>query len=67
MLTVDLPDDFALNQELAHFALAALDVLDPEAETHAVDVVSVVEAVLEPPRRCCGPSSTRRGARRSRR
>jgi superfamily II DNA/RNA helicase len=50
VLTVDLPDDFALNQELAHFALAALDVLDPEAESYAMDVVSVVEAVLEPPR-----------------
>ena len=50
VLTVDLPEDFALNQELAHFALAALDVLDPEAETYALDVVSVVEAVLEPPR-----------------
>ncbi|WP_298518612.1 DEAD/DEAH box helicase [uncultured Nocardioides sp.] len=50
VLTVDLPDDFALNQELAHFALAALDVLDPEAPTYAMDVVSVIEAVLEPPR-----------------
>lgn len=50
VLTVDLPEDFALNQELAHFALAALDVLDPEADTYAMDVVSVVEAVLEPPR-----------------
>ena len=50
VLTVDLPADFALNQELAHFALAALDVLDPEAPTYALDVVSVVEAVLEPPR-----------------
>jgi superfamily II RNA helicase len=50
VLTVDLPEDFALNQELAHFALAALDVLDPEAETYSLDVVSVVEAVLEPPR-----------------
>jgi hypothetical protein len=50
VLTVDLPDDFALNQELAHFALAALDVLDPEAESYPLDVVSVVEAVLEPPR-----------------
>jgi hypothetical protein len=50
VLTVDLPDDFALNQELAHFALAALDVLDPEAESYSLDVVSVVEAVLEPPR-----------------
>ncbi len=50
VLTVDLPEDFALNQELAHYALAALDVLDPEAETYALDAVSVIEAVLEQPR-----------------
>ncbi len=50
VLTIDLPDDFALNQPLAHFALAALDLLDPEAETYPLDVVSVIEAVLEPPR-----------------
>ncbi|MFN8195177.1 MAG: DUF3516 domain-containing protein [Nocardioidaceae bacterium] len=50
VLTVDLPEDFALNQPLAHFALAALDVLDPEAPTYALDVVSVIEAVLEAPR-----------------
>ena len=47
MLTVELPDDFALNQPLAHFALAAFDVLDPEAPTYALDVVSVIEAVLD--------------------
>ena len=50
VLTVDLPEDFALNQPLAHFALAAFDVLDPEAPTYTLDVVSVVEAVLEGPR-----------------
>jgi superfamily II RNA helicase len=50
VLTVDLPEDFALNQELAHFALAALDVLDPEAEEHTLEIVSVIEAVLEGPR-----------------
>ena len=50
VLTVDLPPDFALNQPLAHFALAALDVLDPEAPTYTLDIVSVVEAVLEAPR-----------------
>ncbi len=50
VMTVDLPPDFALNQPLAHFALAALDVLDPEAPTYTLDVVSVVEAVLEGPR-----------------
>jgi superfamily II RNA helicase len=50
VLTVDLPDDFALNQPLAHFALAALDVLDVEAPSYPLDVVSVIEAVLEAPR-----------------
>ncbi len=50
VLTVDLPPDFALHQPLSLFALAALDVLDPEAPTYALDVVSVVESVLEGPR-----------------
>lgn len=50
VLTVDLPFDFALNQPLSHFALAAFDVLDPESEEHTLDLVSVVEAVLEAPR-----------------
>ncbi|MFC7493952.1 MULTISPECIES: DEAD/DEAH box helicase [unclassified Nocardioides] len=50
VLTVDLPEDFALNQPLAHFALAALDVLDPEAVERTLDIVSVIEAVLEGPR-----------------
>lgn len=49
-LTVDLPPDFALNQPLSTFALAAVDVLDPDAETYALDVVSVIEATLEDPR-----------------
>ena len=48
-LTLDLPPDFALNQPLAPFALAALDLLDPDSPTHALDVVSTVEAVLEAP------------------
>ncbi|MCF6377790.1 DUF3516 domain-containing protein [Nocardioides KLBMP 9356] len=50
VLTVDLPEDFALNQPLAHFALAAYDVLDPESETYSLDIISVVESVLEAPR-----------------
>jgi superfamily II RNA helicase len=49
-LTVDLQRDFALNQPLAPFALAVMDTLDPESESYARDVVSVVEAVLEDPR-----------------
>ncbi|MGN7782349.1 DEAD/DEAH box helicase [Mycolicibacterium sp. 22603] len=49
-LTVDLPADFALNQPLSTFALAAVGVLDTGAETYALDVVSVIEATLEDPR-----------------
>jgi len=50
VLTEDLPADFALNQPLAHFALAALDTLDPESPEHTLEVLSTIEAVLEPPR-----------------
>ncbi|RHW23276.1 DUF3516 domain-containing protein [Nocardioides immobilis] len=50
VLTEALPADFALNQPLSHFALAVLDVLDPESESFTLDMVSVVEAVLEAPR-----------------
>ncbi|WP_327636603.1 DUF3516 domain-containing protein [Kribbella sp. NBC_00482] len=49
-LTVDLQKDFSLNQPLSTFALAALDLLDPEEPLYALDVVSVVEATLEDPR-----------------
>jgi superfamily II RNA helicase len=49
-LTVDLPLDFALNQPLSTFALAAVDTLDTTSETYALDVVSVIEATLEDPR-----------------
>jgi superfamily II RNA helicase len=50
VLKVDLQADFALNQPLSSFALAALDLLDPDSETHTLDVVSVLEATLEDPR-----------------
>jgi superfamily II RNA helicase len=49
-LTVDLPANFALNQPLSTFALAAIELLDPESDTFALDVVSVIEATLEDPR-----------------
>ncbi|WP_299054600.1 DUF3516 domain-containing protein [uncultured Nocardioides sp.] len=58
VLTVDLPTGFGLDSPLAHFALRALEVLpvpeaaadDVAARTHALDVLSVVEAVVETPR-----------------
>jgi superfamily II RNA helicase len=49
-LTVDLPADFALNQPLSTFALAAIGLLDAESDTYALDVVSVIEATLDDPR-----------------
>ena len=49
-LTVDLQPEFALNQPLSPFALAAVDLLDRNSETYALDLVSVIESTLENPR-----------------
>ncbi|MEE2056349.1 DEAD/DEAH box helicase [Rhodococcus artemisiae] len=49
-LTVDLQRDFALNQPLSPFALAAIELLDMESTTYALDVVSVIESTLDNPR-----------------
>ena len=49
-LTVDLPEDFALDQPLSPFLLAALELLDPESETYTFDLISMVEATLEDPK-----------------
>lgn len=56
-LTVDLQPNFALNQPLSPFALAAIELLDPDGAPggagtghYALDVVSVIEATLDDPR-----------------
>ena len=63
-LTVELQPNFALNQPLSPFALAAIGLLDPETELgrvevatgsagtghYALDVVSIIEATLDDPR-----------------
>ncbi|MFL0358853.1 DEAD/DEAH box helicase [Curtobacterium flaccumfaciens] len=49
-LTVDIAPNFALNQPLSPFALAAFELLDPSSPTYALDMVSVVEATLDDPR-----------------
>jgi superfamily II RNA helicase len=60
-LTVDLQPNFALNQPLSPFALAAIELLDPDPSTgsgtagvgtghYALDVVSIIEATLDDPR-----------------
>jgi superfamily II RNA helicase len=49
-LTVDLQFDFALNQPLSPFALAAIELLDVESPTYPLDVLSVIESTLDDPR-----------------
>jgi superfamily II RNA helicase len=49
-LTVDLQYDFALNQPLSPFALAAISLLDRTDPAYPLDVVSVIEATLDDPR-----------------
>lgn len=48
-LTIDMPEDLALDQPLSPFLIAALELLDPESDSYALDVVSAVEATLENP------------------
>ena len=49
-LKVHLQPNFALNQPLSPFAVASLELLDPEGGSYALDVVSAIEAILEQPR-----------------
>lgn len=54
-LTVDLQPNFALNQPLSPFALAAIELLDPETSEqgtghYSLDVVSIIESTLDDPR-----------------
>jgi superfamily II RNA helicase len=49
-LTVDLQFDFALNQPLSPFALAAIELLDRADPSYPLDVLSVIESTLDNPR-----------------
>lgn len=54
-LTVDLQPNFALNQPLSPFALAAIELLDPGTSEqgtghYSLDVVSIIESTLDDPR-----------------
>ncbi|GGR13965.1 DEAD/DEAH box helicase [Agromyces mediolanus] len=54
-LEVELQPNFALNQPLSPFALAAIELLDPETSEqgtghYALDVVSIIESTLDDPR-----------------
>lgn len=71
-LTVELQPNFALNQPLSPFALAAIELLEPEelgaaggapagvgTGHYALDVVSVIEATLDDPRQILGQQEYR--------
>jgi superfamily II RNA helicase len=58
-LTVDLQADFALNQPLSTFALAAFELLDPQSASYALDMVSVVESTLDDPRQILAAQQNR--------
>jgi len=45
----DLQFNFSLNQSLSLFLVEALDLIDPEGESHVLEVLSLVEAILEDP------------------
>lgn len=49
-LTIDVQPNFALNQPLSPFALAVIDLLEPDSTGYALDAVSVIEATLDDPR-----------------
>ena len=49
-LDVAMPEGFALDQPLSPFLLAALELLDPESQSYALDVISMVEATLDDPK-----------------
>ncbi|WNV84154.1 DUF3516 domain-containing protein [Umezawaea sp. Da 62-37] len=49
-LTVDLQDNFALNQALSPFALAAIELLGREEPSYPLDALSIIESTLDDPR-----------------
>jgi superfamily II RNA helicase len=48
-LHVDLQDDFTLHRALSLWLVAALEALDRESGTYALDVLTLVESILEDP------------------
>ncbi|MBR4399547.1 MAG: DUF3516 domain-containing protein [Aeriscardovia sp.] len=47
--TIDVPDNFALNEPLSPFLFSALPLLNRDSPTYELDLISVVESILEDP------------------
>jgi superfamily II RNA helicase len=48
-VNVDLQEDFSMDHALSLYLLDTIPLLDPQAETHALDVLTLVESILENP------------------
>jgi superfamily II RNA helicase len=46
---VELQDDFSMDQALSMYLLETIPLLDPASETHALDLLTLVESILENP------------------
>jgi len=46
---VELQDDFSMDQTLSLYLLETIPLLDPDSETHALDLLTLVESILENP------------------
>lgn len=49
-LRQEIPENFALNQPLSTFAVVAVELLDPEDDDYALNVLTVFESTLDSPR-----------------
>ncbi len=47
--TIDVPDNFALNEPLSPFLFSALPLLNRDSPSYELDLISVVESILEDP------------------
>jgi superfamily II RNA helicase len=48
-VNVELQDDFSMDQALSLYLLETIPLLDPDSETYALDLLTLVESILENP------------------
>ena len=48
-VNVDLQDDFSMDQALSLYLIETIPLLDPDAESHGLDLLTLVESILENP------------------
>jgi superfamily II RNA helicase len=48
-VNVELQDDFSMNQTLSLYLLETIPALEPDSETHALDLLTLAESILEDP------------------